>query len=31
MSFQGIFPQWAKPECLLTLKGQSLIGAKVPS
>ena len=29
MAFQGIFPTWAKPECLLTLKGQALIGARV--
>jgi leucyl-tRNA synthetase len=29
MSFQGIFPAWGKAECLLTLKGSSLLGAKV--
>eukprot|EP00325_Prymnesiales_sp_UTEX-LB-985_P010652 CAMPEP_0174761884 /NCGR_PEP_ID=MMETSP1094-20130205/109498_1 /TAXON_ID=156173 /ORGANISM="Chrysochromulina brevifilum, Strain UTEX LB 985" /LENGTH=1269 /DNA_ID=CAMNT_0015967831 /DNA_START=53 /DNA_END=3862 /DNA_ORIENTATION=+ len=28
MSFQGIFPTWGSPKCVLTVSGQSLIGAK---
>ena len=29
MSFQGIFPEWGKTKCLMTIKGSSLIGARV--
>ena len=28
MAFQGIFPTWGQPKCLLTVTGQQLIGAK---
>merc|ERR1711965_1026024 len=33
MSFQGIFPTWGAPKCLMTIRGKDLIGArcKAPS